>query len=163
LQELYLLAQHRKLAIIGTRLLDTLSLLTRHHPLYELKATKRSYYCRCHTKHTSPIHYSFSSPFFVNAFIARNGLLLTEVLAPTEKWKREQLSEILQSWLELTEEALACRMGLQAVSPLSRKLSTSCTSAQLHDGACTLKKAVAFTAANVSPAAVCGWLTWALR
>ena len=100
---------------------------------------------------------------FVNAFIARNGLLLTEVLAPMEKWKREQLSEILQSWLELTEEALACRMGLQAVSPLSRKLSTGCTSAQLHDGACTLKKAVALTAANVSPAAICGWLTWALR
>lgn len=100
---------------------------------------------------------------FVNAFLARDSLLLTTTLAPMEKWKREALSEILQSWLELMEEALACRAGLQAVSPLSRKLSGSCTSAQLHDAACTLKKAVEYTSANVSPAAVCGWLVWALR
>ena len=100
---------------------------------------------------------------FVDAFIARDSLLMMQTLAPMEKWKRDQLSEILLSWLELTEEALACRMGLQAVSPLSRKLSSSCTSAQLHDGACALKKAVAFTSANVSPAAICGWLVWELR
>ena len=100
---------------------------------------------------------------FVNAFIARDGLLLTEVLAPMEKWKRDQLSEILQSWLELTEEALVCRSGAQAVSPLSRKLGGHCTSAQLHDAACILKKAAEYVSANVSPSAVCGWLAWALR
>ena len=100
---------------------------------------------------------------FVNAFLARDSLLMMQTLASMEKWKRDQLSEILLSWLELTEEALACRTGLQAVSPLSRKLSSSCTSAQLHDGVCALKKAIAFTSANVSPAVICGWLVWELR
>ena len=100
---------------------------------------------------------------FVEALAGRNALLLTETLVPMEKWKRDQLSEILHSWLELTEEALACRAGLQAVSPLSRKLSTSCNAQQLHDAACILKKAAVYTEGNVSPAAVCGWLTWALR
>ena len=80
-----------------------------------------------------------------------------------ERWKRDALAEILQSWLELTEAALASRSDVPAVSPLSRKLSSSCTSAQLHDAACILKQAVAYTTANVSPAAVCGWLVWELR
>ena len=99
----------------------------------------------------------------MEALAGRNALLLTETLVPMEKWKRDQLSEILHSWLALTEEALACRAGLQAVSPLSRKLSTSCNAQQLHDAACILKKAAVYTEGNVSPAAVCGWLTWALR
>lgn len=100
---------------------------------------------------------------FAEAFVSGNVLLLTQTLAGMEKWKRDQLSEILQSWLELTEEALACRSGLQAVSPLSRKLGESCTAMRLHDGVSALKKAVSYTDSNVSPAAVCGWLTWALR
>ena len=100
---------------------------------------------------------------FVNAFAARDALLLTQSLAPMEKWKRDALAEILLSWLELTEEALACRSGLQAISPLSRKLSQSRSPAELHDAVRHLKKAVEYTAANVSPAAVCGWLTWTLR
>ena len=99
----------------------------------------------------------------VEALCSRNALLLTETLAPMEKWKRDQLSELLHSWLLLTEEALVCRAGLQAVSPLSRKLAGSCNAQQLHDAACTLKKAAAYTDSNVSPAAVCGWLVWALR
>ena len=100
---------------------------------------------------------------FVEAVTARNALQLTATLVPMEKWKREELAGILQSWLELTEEALASRAGLQAVSPLSRKLSTSCNAQQLHDLAVALKKAVLYTDGNVSPAAVCGWLTWELR
>ena len=100
---------------------------------------------------------------FVEAICTRNPLLLTETLAPMEKWKRDVLAEILQSWLEALEGALACRSGLQAVSPLSRKLAGSCNAQQLHDGACALKKAAAYTDSNVSPAAVCGWLVWALR
>ena len=100
---------------------------------------------------------------FVEAFSSSNVLLLTETLAAMEKWKRDQLAENLQSWLELTEEALTCRSGLRAVSPLSRKLSESCTALRLHDGVSALKKAVMYADANVSPAAVCGWLVWALR
>ena len=100
---------------------------------------------------------------FVEAIASRNALLLTETLAPMEKWKRDQLSEILHSWLALTEEALVCRSGLQAVSPLSRKLGGSCNAQQLHEIILALKKAAVYTEGNVSPAAVCGWLTWELR
>ncbi|MBQ6719688.1 MAG: DNA polymerase III subunit [Oscillospiraceae bacterium] len=100
---------------------------------------------------------------FVEGVAARNALVLTQLFASMEKWKRDPLAGILQSWLELAEEALACRMGLQAVSPLSRKLSQSCTAMQLHDVVAALKKAADYTSANVSPAAVCGWLAWELR
>ena len=100
---------------------------------------------------------------FVEALAGKNALLLTETLAAMEKWKRDDLAQILQSWLELTEEALVCRSGLEAVSPLSRKLSRSRTAPELHAAACTLRQAHQYTISNVSPAAVCGWLVWALR
>ncbi len=99
----------------------------------------------------------------VRALAEKNPLLLTEVLAPMEKWKRDALGEILQSWLELVEEALALRSGVQALSPLARNLGQSRTAAELYDISRSLKKAIDHTSANVSPAAVCGWLTWALR
>ena len=99
----------------------------------------------------------------VRALSEQNPLLLTEVLAPMEKWKRDALSDILQSWLELTEEALAFRSGVQALSPHARTLGQSRTPSELYDISRQLKKALEYTASNVSPAAVCGWLVWALR
>ena len=100
---------------------------------------------------------------FVKALSGRDSLTLTEVLVPMEKWKRDALSEILQSWLELTESSLACRSGLQAISPLARQLAGSRSGPELYDAARHLKKAVEYTMSNVSPAAVCGYLQWALR
>ena len=100
---------------------------------------------------------------FVEALAGKNDLLLTQTLAAMEKWKRDDLAQILQSWLELTEEALVSRSGLEAVSPLSRKLSRSRTAQELYAAACTLRQAHQYTISNVSPAAVCGWLAWALR
>ena len=100
---------------------------------------------------------------FVKALSGRDSLTLTEVLVPMEKWKRDALSEVLQSWLELTESALACRSGLQAISPLARQLAGSRSGPELYDAARHLKKAVEYTMSNVSPAAVCGYLQWALR
>ena len=100
---------------------------------------------------------------FVKAFSEHNALLLTQTLAPMEKWKRDALAEILGSWLELLESALACRSGIQAVSSLARDLATRCSSADLAAGTRCLKQALEYTLSNVSPAAVCGWLTWELR
>ena len=99
----------------------------------------------------------------VNALCSQDPLLLTETLVPMEKWKRDALSEILQSWLELTEEALAERSGRPALSPLARKLSQHRTAAELLTISRSLRKANDYTMSNVSPAAVCGWLLWALR
>ena len=100
---------------------------------------------------------------FVKAFAARDSLGLTQVLVPMEKWKRDALAEILQSWLELLENALVSRSGVEAVSAHARQLAQSRSTKELHDGAITLKKALDYTKSNVSPAAVCGYLAWELR
>ena len=100
---------------------------------------------------------------FVKALCTADSMLLAETLAPMEKWKRDALSEILQSWLELTEEALAARSGRPAMSVHARTLSQSRSAAELLKLGSSLKKAADYTMSNVSPAAVCGWLCWALR
>ena len=100
---------------------------------------------------------------FVRAFAGRDSLTLIQTLVPMEKWKRDALAEILQSWLELAESAMACRSGVQAISPLARQLAASRSGPELYEAARHLKKAVDYTMSNVSPAAVCGYLQWALR
>ena len=99
----------------------------------------------------------------VQALCARDPLLLTETLVPMEKWKRDALIPILESWLELTEEALASRSGRPALSSQARSLSQGRTAPELLEISCHLKKALEYTQSNVSTAAVCGWLSWALR
>ena len=100
---------------------------------------------------------------FVRAFCEKDALLLTETLAPMEKWKRDALAEILHSWVELMESALACRSGVKSVSAPARQLASRRSSTELYQAAVTLKQAADYTMSNVSPAAVCGWLTWELR
>ena len=100
---------------------------------------------------------------FVSAFSASDTLGLTRLLVPMEKWKRDALAEILQQWLELIQSGLVSRSGLAAVSPLAQQLGQSRTAGELLDASHILKKALDYTQSNVSPAAVCGWLQWALR
>ena len=92
-----------------------------------------------------------------------DALGLTLLLTPMEKGKRDALSEILNQWLTLLENALMSRCGADTVSPLARALARKRTAAELHSGILALKKALDYTMSNVSPAAVCGWLTWELR
>ena len=100
---------------------------------------------------------------FVRAYGARDSLGLVQTLVAMEKWKRDALAEILDSWVEILEDALVCRAGGPAVSQLARTLAASRSSAELMEGLKALKKAGDYTRSNVSPAAVCGWLTWVLR
>ena len=100
---------------------------------------------------------------FVRCFAERDTLGLTRTLVPMEKWKRDALLEILQSWLELTEEALACRSGGRPAGKLAGKLANARGSGELLAAAQQLQKALDYCRSNVSPAAVCGWLSWALR
>ena len=100
---------------------------------------------------------------FVQAFGGRDSLLLARTLVPMEKWKRDDLAEILAQWLELLESALTSRAGLSAVSAHSRELARQRTGSEIHEAVLTLKKALEYTQSNVSPAAICGWLAWALR
>ena len=100
---------------------------------------------------------------FVKAFANRDALLMTETLVPMEKWKRDALAEILAQWLDLLEGSLTSRAGLSAVSAHSRELARQRSAVEIYEGVQTLKKALAYTQSNVSPAAVCGWLAWTLR
>lgn len=100
---------------------------------------------------------------FVRGYAARDAVGLLQVLVPMEKWKRDALIPMLQSWLELMTEALADRAGRPAISPLAASLSRSRSARELRQAADCLAKAVEYARGNVSPAAVCGYLVWALR
>lgn len=100
---------------------------------------------------------------FAAAFAGRNVLGLTMVLVPMEKWKRDQLVPILEQWVAVLEESLACRAGGRAISELSRTISASRSAADILAAIRQLQKCIEYARGNVSPAAVCGYLQWALR
>ncbi len=100
---------------------------------------------------------------FVKSFASRDALGLVQTLVPMEKWKRDALVEILQSWLELLEAALACRTGGVRSGALATTLAQSRSSGELLEAVKVLRKAQDYALSNVSPGAICGYLQWALR
>ena len=100
---------------------------------------------------------------FAAAFASRDTIGLLRVLVPMEKWKRDQLIPMLQDLLQLLESALASRSGMNAISPAARKISGSRSSAELMDAIRHLQKAIEYAQGNVSVAAICGYLEYALR
>ena len=100
---------------------------------------------------------------FGNAFAQRNVLALLNVLVPMEKWKREALIEELQAWTELLEDALRDRCGGTASVPAAKVLGEMRSARDFTLAIACLKKAMEYAQGNVSPAAVCGYLAWALR
>lgn len=99
----------------------------------------------------------------VEAFSARSPMGLTQVLVPMEKWKRDQLIPMLDGWKLLFAEALVCRSGGTSLSPLAQQLARSRSPQDLFAAVQHLEKAALYAQSNVSPAAVCGYLSWALR
>lgn len=100
---------------------------------------------------------------FLQSFASRNALLLAQTLAPMEKWKRDQLIPLLESWTVLLEEALACRTGMKALHPMSSQLAAQRSGQDLMQAITHLQKAITYAQSNVSPAAICGYLIWHLR
>ena len=100
---------------------------------------------------------------FAQAYGDGDALGLTQLLTPMEKSKRDALSETLKQWLDLLENALMSRSGADTVSPLARELARKRTAPALYGGIQALRKALEYIMSNVSPAAVCGWLSWELR
>lgn len=98
-----------------------------------------------------------------DAFSSRNALLLVQTLAPMEKWKRDALIEILTAWLELFEGALIARLSGAPTSALSRRIAASRAGSDILDAINAIKKALEYAQGNVSPGAICGWLSWQLR
>lgn len=106
---------------------------------------------------------SDQTQLFVDAFCKKDTMGLLQALVPMEKWKRDQVIPELQTWLGLLQEALSCRAGQQAVSPLSRQLAAARSSAELMAATVQLQKTIEYAQGNVSVAAVCGYLQWVLR
>ena len=100
---------------------------------------------------------------FLTAFAEKNALELTKLLASMEKTKRDQLIPMLESWTSLLEEALACRSGMRALHPMTKTLAAQRSSQELMQAISHLQKAVTYAQSNVSPAAICGYLTWQLK
>ena len=98
----------------------------------------------------------------VRAFASKSRLGLAQVLVSMEKWKRDRLIDTLQQWEALFAEALACRGGGTAVSPLARELSASRGAEELLAAIRQLQKCIEYAQGNVFPAAICGYLLWAL-
>ena len=100
---------------------------------------------------------------FGECFAAKDNLGLLQTLVPMEKWKRDALIEELNSWIELLTEALSCRAGMNATNELARRISQSRSGAEIRQALNELQKCLEYAHGNVSAAAICGWLTWALR
>ena len=99
----------------------------------------------------------------MDALCKKDALLLMQLLVPLEKSKRDVLAELLQDWQMLLENALTASCGMRTVSDQARRLAAALDSRTLHRQYTLVRKAREYTLGNVSPAAVCGYLEWALR
>ena len=100
---------------------------------------------------------------FGEVYAGRDAAGLATLLAGMEKYKRDAFIDELNAWLQLLTQSLVCRTGNPVTNPAARKISTSRSAAQIHGATQTLQKALTYAHSNVSPAAICGWLSWALR
>jgi len=100
---------------------------------------------------------------FVKAYAEKNALSLLQVLVPMERNKRDQLQPMLERWTEILQQALLCRSGAQVTRPAARQIGAVRSSRELMQAIENLQKATEYLQGNVSPAAVCGFLQWALR
>jgi DNA polymerase-3 subunit delta' len=100
---------------------------------------------------------------FVEAFCRKETVQLLQVLVPMERWDREKLIAELTQWLQLLQQALFCRSGMAVVSQPARRLAAQRSSEELLKAVRLLEKAIEYAQGNVSPAAICGHLAWALR
>lgn len=100
---------------------------------------------------------------FIQCYATRDTVGLLQLLVPMERWKRDQLVEILTRWEEALQNALVSRSGIAAISASVRQLSTARSSQELMESIRHIQKAIVYTQGNVSVAAVCGYLQWVLR
>ena len=100
---------------------------------------------------------------FAQCFGSRDALGLLQILVPMEKWKRDSFLQEMEQWLQLLHSALTCRSGIQPLVPAAAQLAAARSSRELMGAVAHIKKAMEYTQGNVSVAAVCGYLEWALR
>ena len=99
---------------------------------------------------------------FLSAYADRDSYGLLQVLVPMEKLSREQLIALLCQWRELLEGALVYRSGMGA-TPMAKEISSRRSGQELMLAIRHLEKTIEYAQGNVSPAAICGYLSWNLR
>ena len=100
---------------------------------------------------------------FLQAYAGRSPLGLVQTLVPMEKLKRDQLIPLLQQWVNCLEGALVYRSGMPTVTPMAPELTAARSAEELMEAVRQLQTCIEYAQGNVSPAAICGHLTWALR
>lgn len=96
---------------------------------------------------------------FAQAYCSGSRLELLQVLAPMEKWKRDQLLPVLTQWHMLLEQAMTVRAGLPASLPQCRQIAQHRTGAELLHAIQVLQRAQELANANVGVGHICGALT----
>lgn len=100
---------------------------------------------------------------FLKSYAQGDAMGLLQVLAPMEKWKRDQLIDELELWLQALTNALTARSGIAPTQPMAAQISTSKSAKDLNRAICTLQKCIEYAQYNVSTGAICGHLLWELR
>ncbi len=100
---------------------------------------------------------------FLEAFAARDTYGLTCLLVGMEKCRRDALVPLLNQWIALLEGALVYRSGMPSPTPMAARLSTCRSAGELCGAIAQLRTCAEYAQGNVSPAAICGHLLWALR
>ena len=99
---------------------------------------------------------------FLSAYASRDSFGLLQVLIPMERMSRDQLIPLLSQWREFLEGALVYRTGMGA-TPMAKEISSARSGQELLLAIRHLEKTIEYAQGNVSPAAICGYLSWHLR
>ena len=100
---------------------------------------------------------------FATAFARRDTLGLLQVLCTMEKWKRDQAIPEWQSWLQLLQSALIAQTGNLPAPGHAKLLQSSRSPGEMMRAIEVLQEITQAAQGNVSVAAICGHLQWALR
>ncbi len=105
---------------------------------------------------------SLETERFAKAFTERDSGELTLLLCSMEKWKRDRFIPEMAAWSQLLRGALVCRNG-QGGTAQEKSLAAVRSARELMTAYEEIQKATAYAQGNVSVAALCGKLMWALR
>ncbi len=100
---------------------------------------------------------------FAAAFATGDALALLTLLAPMEKYRRDQLQRVFEQWISLLTDALSAHAGAPAVSDAARTIARGRTGVDMFSAVSRLREAMDALSLNVSPAHVCGALSVYLR
>ncbi len=100
---------------------------------------------------------------FLRAYCAHDPVALLEAITPLEKWKRDQFIPLLEQWVAILTGALSTHSGIAATTLMAKELAAARSPQALMAAITLLKKYIEYAQGNVSVAAICGDLVWALR